>query len=429
MISRDDLPGPRALAAFLGAAVLLCGISTYFAFNLRTAPDEGSHHHVVVHHSTDLSPVSPGSMAYGALRGHPYYLHSPVPYASYVPLQWVQDTIGPVEAAQRPERVITRLGGLVVAVAQLAVTILLVRRLARRASAMTVIAVATAVNLVPQLRYLHAYINADAVTVLAGTAALLCALRILQREQLTLVDAAITGGVLALLALSRLNVAFVAVVLAAVYAVRVVRIPASARTKARYLGLAIAIPVVLAGPFHLHVYNELDTGDLLPSETAVDLGDSTFQGQLPERPSFDRLLEVRNEQIPSVWMKTWLWFADYAELWGPPLWILLIGTLAGVVGLVVPGGEVLNRQGRVVALAAVGAFLATWAYIAYQWFYGGQHGRFLLPAGITALAGVVVGLGALLQRIPAVKNGPLIAAGLFGTFLLGLNVWAMTVLP
>ena len=178
---RPDVRSRRAIAAILASLALLLGISAYMAWNLSYGPDESSHVFMVDHHAGSLDPLTREEMSMGALRGHPYFLLSPVPYVVHIPFQWIQEAVGPVEGAAKPAFVITRFGGLLIAVAQFALTIAVVRRLFRGGTPLQVIMIATAANLLPQLRYLHAYVNPDALTIVAGTACFAVALRVLQR--------------------------------------------------------------------------------------------------------------------------------------------------------------------------------------------------------------------------------------------------------
>ena len=414
----------RSVAAILAALVLLLGMSSYIAWNLRYAPDEVSHEFMVVHHAHSLSPATREEMSMGALRGHPYYLLSPVPYAVYIPFQWIQEAVGPVDGAARPMFVITRFGGLPIAAAQFALTIAVVRRLFRRATPLQVIMIATATNLLPQLRYLHSYINPDALTIVAGTACFAVALRVLQRTRLGLADATLVGGTLGFAALMRLNIALTAGVLVLAFGFRVLRQGGPIRERLRFVGVAVALPVLMAGSMYLAVYAELDNGSLLPATTSMELGDSTFFGVIPPSPPLSKVIDNRLHETPSFWMTTWQWFSRYASLRGPPLVLLLVLSLVGVIGLAVPGGR-LRRSGRIVGAAAVVAFVVTWASIAIQWHYG-QQGRFILPAGVTALAVVITSTATLVDRIRRLRYGVELTAGLWGLLLLSLDVWGIS---
>jgi hypothetical protein len=414
----------RSVVAILASLALLLGISAIMAWNLQYAPDESSHVFMVRHHAHSLDPATRQEMSLGALRGHPYFLLSPVPYAVHIPFQWLQEAVGPVDGAARPVYVITRFGGLPIAVAQFALTIAVVRRLFRRATPLQVILIATATNLLPQLRYLHAYVNPDALTVVAGTACFAVALRVLQRTRVGLADAALVGGTLAFAALMRLNIMVAAGMLLLAFAFRVVRQGGSIHERLRFLGVAVAIPVALSGSMYLAFYAELDNGSLLTATTSMEMGDSTFYGVIEPSPPMSRIIEVRIKETPTFWMSTWLWFSRYASLRGPPLRLLLVLCLVGVVGLAVPGGR-LRRSGRVIGAAAVAAFVVTWASIASEWLYG-QQGRFLLPAGVTALAVVITSTATLVDRIPRLRYGIVLAAATWAVLLLSLNVWGMT---
>ena len=230
----------------LGAAVvLLLGISIALAWSLRSAPDESSHLAVVEHYAHHLGWMTRQEWQFGGLRGHGYNLLSPVPYIPYLPFALVGDHVSALGIASH-KLFVTRLGGSLVAIAQLVATIALVRRICRECNRGEVVAVALAANLVPQLRFIHAYVNADAVTILAATTAFAVLLRVVQRDTVTLVDALLVGLTLALAAHGRYNGFVVAGIVVAVFVVRALRAAGSMRTRLRLVGVAVAVPLLLA---------------------------------------------------------------------------------------------------------------------------------------------------------------------------------------
>ena len=232
------------------------------------------------------------------------------------------------------------------------------------------------------------------------------------------------GGTLAFAALMRLNIAVTAGTLLLAFAFRLVRQGGPIRERVRYLGVAVALPVLFSGGMYLAFYAELDNGSMLTATTSMEMGDSTFSGVIEPSPPMSRIVEVRLGETPTFWMSTWLWFSRFATLRGPPLRLLLVLSMVGVVGLAVPGGR-LRRSGRVVGAAAVAAFVITWASIASEWLYG-QQGRFLLPAGVTALAAVITSTALLVDRIPPLRYGIVITAGVWAALLFSLNVWGIS---
>jgi hypothetical protein len=292
-----------------------------------------------------------------------------------------------------------------------------------------VIAVALAANLVPQLQYIHGYVNADAVTILTATIAFALLLRIVQRERLSLRDAVLVGLTVGVAAHGRYNGFLVAGLLLVIYIVRASRSSSSLRTKFRLVGVAIALPILLAGAFHLHVYNELQNRHILATADNEQLAESTFQGRLrPPTPTLT-LLKRAVHQAPSVWMSSWASVANppgpnYADLRGLWLWLLFLGSAAGVVELAVNTGTMVSTSGRFVGLAAAGTVLATWVLGASQRL-SGLPGRFLLTAGIPALAAAILGGASLLRRLPRLKRPVLVAAGAWTVLLLGINIWAV----
>ena len=414
--------------ALAGAVFLVVALSISFAWTLRYAPDETSHRAVVEHYVHHLGWMTRDQWQYGALRGHGYNLFSPVPYLPYLPFALIADHVSVLGIATH-RLFVTRLGGVLVAVAQLLATIALVRRMCRDCGRVEVIAVALAANLVPQLRYIHAYVNADAVTILTATVAFALLLRIVQRDHVTLADAALVGLTIGVAAHGRYNGFLVAGLLLVVYVVRALRSSAALRTKLRLVGVAVALPVLFAGAFHLHVYNELQNRHILATADNEELAESTFQGRLRVAPPELTLLKKRVRQAPNVWMSSWAAIAKppgpgYANLRGLWLWLLFLASAAGVVGLVVNTGTLLSTSGRLVGLAAVGVVLVTWVLGASQRL-SALPGRFLLTAGIPALAAAILGGADLLRRLPRVKRPVLVAAGSWSLVLLAINIWAI----
>jgi hypothetical protein len=77
-----------------------------------------------------------------------------------------------------------------------------------------------------------------------------------------------------------------------------------------------------------------------------------------------------------------------------------------------------------VGLAAVAVVLATWVLGAIQRL-SGLPGRFLLTAGIPALAAAILGSADLLGCLSRVKRPVLVAAGSWSLILLAINIWAI----
>ena len=310
------------------------------------------------------------------------------------------------------------------AAAQLAITLALVRRMCRSSNQTTVTAIALAANLLPQLRYIHAYPNTDGVTILAGTACFWAALRVLQSERVGLRDAALVGVIVGLAMHVRFQAFLAAGVLLAAFAVRALQQAVSLRPKLRMLGVAVAIPVLLAGSFHLAIYDELDNGHLLPTVDNEQLNDSTYTGVLVAKPGTKSLIVRRVHQIPAVWMGMWAWYVGLVELHG--LWLVLLALLsvAGLAGLLLPKALALDGYGRVIGLAAVAATAIVWIAMAAQWLVG-QQGKFLLPVGFTALVALVIGTGEVLGRATRLGRPLLAGAAVWGASLLVIDVWAL----
>jgi hypothetical protein len=406
-----------------GAIGVVVAISIALAWTLDLAPDQSSHLAVIRHHADQLAWMTPDQWQYGPERGHGYHLFSPVPYIPYLPFQFLENHFSPFGDGD-PSRFFVRLGGITIAIAQLLATMAVVRRMCRACGRVEIVGVALAANLIPQLRYIHAYPNSDAITILAASIAVALCLRILQTDRVTLVDAGLVGLTLGLAAHGRYTGFLVAGALLIVYVVRLLLTNDAIRTKLRFVGVAVALPVLLAAPLHLHVYNELDNRHVLASADNEQLADSTFRGELRTTPPASTFVKQRVREIPTVWMTTWLWFATYAELRGVWLDLLFVGCVAGATGIVLGRRRTFTPTGRWVALGALAAFILTWVVSAFQ-RYSDLPGRFLLPAGVTAFAAGILGCGELLARATRARRPVLLAAAMWAVLLAGLNLWGL----
>jgi hypothetical protein len=416
-------PKRLEIALWVAGTFVVLAISTALAWYLRSAPDESGHATVVEHYAHHIGWMTWQEWRYGPQRGHAYNLFSPVPYIAYLPFQYLADRVSALQSASHP-LFVPRLGGLTIAFAQLWLTVAVVRRMCFRCSRVAILAVAIAVNLIPQLRYTHAYLNADALTILAATAAFAVALRVLQQEALRLVDALLVGLSLALIAYVRYNAFLIGAILLGVFAFRVIRSSSPARTRLRFIGVAVALPLLLAGAFHLHVYDELRNGHVLATIDNEQLAKSTFQGKLATTTSVDVQIKHRVKEVPNVWMSTWSWYTNYVELRGIWLWLLLVGCVGGLGGLLWSTGRIFSPSGRWIGILAVAAFFTDWFLIASQRL-SDVAGRFLLPAGVIALVAVILGCADVLSRFARPRRPVIAASAAWAALLLGINLWAV----
>ncbi len=415
------------VALIAGALVVLLGSSLLLAFTIGYAPDEGSHRLVVDHFAHDLAPMTWEDFEYGAARGHPYHLYSPVPYIPYLPTARIAEVIGPVDGAAST-RFVARTGGLFVATAQFFVTIGLVRRMLRGRTLRQSVAVAFTVNLVPQLRFLHAYMNADAVTVLVGTACALVALRVLQRARVGIGDAALVGSMVGLAALSRYHALIMAVLPMGALLWRVARdAPTSIRTRLRLLGLAAAVAAVLGLPSQLAMMSELANGHVTASGDHEALRVDTFVGRPIPPVSLGALVDARLASITKVWSGVWADVPGVVSLaeFRAARWVAVIFVVLGSIGLLLPTRRVLSRSGRAIALGCLGAVSVTLAAMSLQWPFD-LAGRFLLPAGVPFLCGAVLGTGELASRVPKVRHALRISVLAWMAFTGSLLIWVST---
>lgn len=404
--------------------LILVGLVTFvavgltLAFNLGVgyAGDEQSHLHVVEHHSRSISPSPWDEWAYGSDRGHAYHLFSPVPYIAYLPFERIQ------EKTQVGRSRVTRLGGVVYAAAQVLVTWLISVQLLGRTTAALLLTFA--VNLIPQLRYLHGYVNADSFTILMGTWAIYLAFKVWDQARIAPALVCAVGLAVAGLAHSKPTAYPIAGLLLAVFCVKLLKSSHDLRQILRRLGVVMCLTIVLAGPFHLHVYNELGTGEVMATATHLELRGSSSSG-LPRNPepSFDLPDAFIPEEMPLLWLSLWGWLPQHAEL---PKWHLkvlaaltLVGLIGGLVGL--RNSTLLDRRKRFLLALAPLAFALTYAILLFQPDLRIQ-GRLLLPAGVGFLFFLVLGLAEWLTRIPRVtREGAVIGASSLWILILGVG--------
>lgn len=389
----------------LGLALLVClGITLAFDFTVGYAADESSHLHMVEHHSKSLDYASWEDWTEGSYRAHAYHLFSPLPYLVYVPFHWIQ------QRTDVPRNRITRLGGCVYAVAQFWVTWLLVSQLLGRTG--TALLATLAANLIPELRHLHGYVNADSFAILTGTFAFYLIFRMRDGERMRLSLTAWVGLSLAGLAHAKPTAYPIAGVLLAVFAWRLRSYDYSRRELLRRIGIAVCIPIALALPFHLHVYRELGTGEWMAAATHLDLSTTTNHGLIDRRPlDLGKQLQFHWSRAYTIWMTTWGWVPWHAEI---PSWILTqvsrLGIL-GVLGAVVAPRALAPLVVRRSLLLALPPLTLVFTLVVLIFQSGLQiQGRLLLPAGVAALVFLILGGAALLRRLSGISPEHSIAA-------------------
>ncbi len=408
-----------AVASIAGLCALL---SLGYALGLRFAPDESSHIQMVSHYSTSLRLATWEDWRWGDSRGHNYHLYSPLPYVGHIPFYWIERHTNGGEELKSGRRVGLRSAAVVYTVLQTWVTWLIAARLFGRTLEA---ALATlAMNLVPELRYVHGYVNADSFTILCCSTAFYYILRLFDMRPVGLSAAAWIGLTLAALALSKYNGFPVGGFLFAALVVRIAVDRPGWRAAYRKLGIAVSLPLLLAGWFHLHVFQELATGEVMAAASIKELKESTYEGVLPPpRPAWGEVLRHRAAGLQGVWVTFWGWMFLHGSL---PTWhIRLLEALALVscVGFFAilrrPPPMGIERRHLVFLGLGPASMVLTYLLIAMQW-PATLQGRYLLTGAPLCVLFFVVGLARVARsgRWISPERALAASAGLWAAVLL-----------
>lgn len=278
---------------------------------------------MVVHHSETLRLTTWEDMRWGAMRGHPYQLYSPLPYLPHTVLVRLARSFLEIED-KRVIRQVARLGGLPIAALQFWIIYLIARLLLR--SRWHALLAALGVNLLPQLRYLHAYVNADATSILMASLCAWLLLRLILGDRPTGTTALFTGLALAGLALVRYNTWLVGFPLVGAFVFNTLVKRKDLRQRIRLLATAGLLPLLLAGWFHVHVYTELSNGQVLGGKAHLELIRSTFDG-VPTR--LDVTAKGRYHELGTIWKSA---TGNFTRIGSLPRWFrnsMFLGILIG----------------------------------------------------------------------------------------------------
>jgi|GEM_PF-6879939 len=411
-MKRDRLLFAAAIAVSISTCVV---ITTVYARNIGYAPDEGNHLSMVMHHGDTVRLATWEDMRWGTTRGHAYQLFSPLPYVLHI--FWWRQVRGFVDPEDRKAiRILVRLAGLPIAVLQFWVIFRIARFFFR--SKWGGLLVALGVNLLPQLRYLHAYVNADAASILMASVCAWLLLRLVMGKSPSSRTAIFVGLALAGLAHAKYNVWIIALPLFIFFVFRTWVNTGEWQQRLRLIGTAILIPALLAGWFHLHVYTELANGHILAGRDHQELMHSTFEGA---PISQGKSVRGRIREVNGVWTSATGYFARIGSL---PRWYrnaLLAGTLVGSIAVLLAYARRRAATFRpAVHYYAVGlaVLLFTYLILALQPELGIQ-GRLLL--GFLPFTPVLLwGLDQELRRVPQCRAlQPPLLVGFVGFMLLG----------
>jgi len=310
------------------AAMLIFGLSICYQRQVGYAPDEGNHIYYVENLAEELSIPDWQAWRYGTYRGHAYHLFSPLPYLPYLIFYKQIESTKSVRRHFSSEKSFLRLAGLFFTGVQFIVTLLICRYFFR--SAVDSVLAALAVNLIPQLRYLHGYVNADSYSVLVGCLACLMIVSLMKERRVNLTNSFSVGLILSLILHAKYPTFMVGAFLFFVFLVYLGAAEETRGAKLRKFSLVLLLPALLGGLFHLSVISELANGNILAGGDHLQLMQSTFQGVVV-LPSTDGLLENRISALPFLWKSLWGWAVRFGEL---PNWYLTALFVLCVVALV-----------------------------------------------------------------------------------------------
>lgn len=413
------------IAIVLALAVLTL-VNVLYASSSDGGPDEGNHIEMVAHHARNLRLLTWEETQYEQMRGHPYYLYSPVSYLPYIPAYWAQQVVPEKAWGREPTRNVVRLGGILFSAAIFFVLLALARRVVPDLHPVHHVGLAFVVSMVPQVRYITSYVTSDAYAILVGTLSFAMAARLLAKRSLSYRDTIYTGLVVTAVAHSRYNTFPTLATLGAAFLVTLFRTPRW-RERLRRVVVVAGIPAAFAGWFYITTYAVLGNGHLLATSDAEQLVQSTFDGALvPAIPVRD-LIDLNWEKLDLVWTGAFyniLGIPD-AEPWISTTmrWFAIVG----MVVVVVAGWKLLSRAGLFVTTGAVLTVFATWGLM-LTWPY--QLGRFLLPAMLAALLGGVAvfssAFGKLIPRgLARIGGAPTLAIVIAGATVLWMNVMVL----
>ncbi|MCB0310513.1 MAG: hypothetical protein KDD42_04730 [Bdellovibrionales bacterium] len=389
-------------AAALAAA---SAILAYLSFKLISAPlgpDERSHIHMLnfLAHEFSIPPLD--QWRFSIHRAHSYHLFSPLPYYVYIPFLWLGEWYG-YSYSGTPENLFSfdfdgiclpRLGGLIFVVLQLLVTIrLLAIYLPGR---WLILGAAGVINLMPEVRAIHGYVNADSYTILTSTLLLLSVSRSHVKEHLDIWDTAIFALALALAMHGKDSALVVTAFLGAAFCLRLFsRIGFSINARHHYL--LIAVGLLLGGLNYLHSYTELANGQILAGETHLELASSTFTGNVKAELPLAEQLRKEATEFSRFWPNLWGLVARREKL---PDWFMAILASYFALGLFAlwAAGKGNRPQGLVPLQLASLAMPITYLVLATHTKLGIIAGRLLLPSQIPLFMLSLIGYYAYLEN-------------------------------
>jgi len=425
-----------------GSIILLLSLSFYFLIKVGYAPDEGNHYTIVQHHAQSLTLSDINKWQFGTERGHAYYLFSPVPYVLHAITHRIGGSLPKPKFLNLSRRSVNykhayaRTAGLIWSCIQYLLTLCICLYFFK--SLNLALLITFGINLLPQLRYLHGYINADTYTILTSTLAFYVSLKVLDEQERSPLKYSVLVGVTSALVLHGKLTGFISFgMLAIIYLLNLYNQDIALSTKVRTLAIAILIPVYLAGWFHLWVFRELANGHILGVYDMFLLMNSTFKGTVSPVVDFS-LFNILKLDIQFTWKSYWGWLVRHAEL---PNWYLisvfyycLSGTGATLFfiikyrffGIIFRNDEVLKPKKssfspiELAFLFGPVVGLLTLLILSTKPGSGGIQGRLLLGTVVPFLLCVVFGMDNILKTLLGDQKGRYTGISLFmSLFLLG----------
>lgn len=396
----------NALKFFVGSLIclaILIALTMTYTRLVGYAPDEDSHFGIASHHIEKGSFPTWEDFRYGSRRGYAYQVFSPVGYWAYggYALLTAEST---KELQGRSKLLRYRAGGLLFAVLQFVLTFLICSYFV--SSKTTAMLLSLAINLLPQLRYLHGYVTNDSFAILAGTFAFYVLVRFWKTEHISFWDSSLLGISIGAIAVSKPNTFLIAVSVFLLALVFMYHKPVQGNSRLRHLGIVFALTLSLSIWFYSWLALEIYNGSfwsLTGTGEHQALYQSTFRGRVSQGWAWvglEKYLSLRAHEWEYLRGTYFGGMSKFSGLTGPILlswtYIFGIGFALGIVSLLYSLFWSKQNSAHALSILLFGpaVMLLTYLALSIDSFLKIQ-GRLLLPLMVPTFLFVFFGLSRL----------------------------------